>query len=137
MGSGWRPRLTSSHHCSLLTTPAAPYGYRLVWNESGSQAQSAETWVDVPARARFALEGLRPNPATGPLTVAFSLASSEPATLEILDVTGRRLFQRDMGSLDGGAHILRVGDDHLPAGMYLIRLTQGARELLTRGAVVP
>jgi hypothetical protein len=43
--------------------PGARYAYRLGDLDGGAQALTAETWVDVPAAYRLALEGFRPNPA--------------------------------------------------------------------------
>jgi hypothetical protein len=79
---------------------------------------------DEPAVA-LALHGVSPSPARGPLRVDFSLARPERATLELLDVTGRRVLMRDLGTLSPGRHRAELREP-LPAGLYLIRLSQGA-----------
>jgi hypothetical protein len=117
-------------------TPGTRYAYRLNYVESGVERFTAETWVDVPALA-LALGGLRPNPATGPLTVSFALSTSDPALLEVLDVSGRRLMQREVGSMGAGTHVVRLDEGRsLASGIYWLRLRQGARVLLARGAVM-
>lgn len=117
-------------------TPGHRYGYRLGYYDDGVDLVSAETWVDVPA-ARLALEGLRPNPASGALTISFALPDASPASLEVLDVSGRRIVQREVGSLGPGSHLVRIDDGaSFAPGIYWLRLRQGARALLARGAVV-
>jgi hypothetical protein len=117
--------------------PGARYAYRLGWTESGSERFSVETWVDVPVALSLALEGARPNPAVGPLTVAFTLPRAEPATLELLDVSGREVLAREVGSLGPGHHVLRLGEcGCTPPGMYWLRLAQAGHSLVKRAAVI-
>jgi hypothetical protein len=117
--------------------PGARYSYRLGWNEPGGDYFSAETWVEVPLALVFGLEGARPNPAVGPLTVAFTLARAEPATLELLDVSGRRIIARDLGNFGPGRHEIRLGEcGCTPPGMYWLRLAQAGRSLVRRAVVV-
>jgi len=94
----------------------------------------------VPGEASFAfaLEGVRPNPTRGgALKVRFSLPTDAPARLELLDVSGRRVVEREVGSLGAGQHTLDLGaGQHLAPGLYLVRLTQGANTRTTRVAVL-
>jgi len=117
--------------------PDARYAYRLGWSESGAEHFSAESWVDVPVALALALEGAQPNPAIGPLSVAFTLPRAEPATLALLDVSGRQVVARDVGSLGPGRHLIRLGEcSCTPPGMYWLRLTQAGRSLVKRAAVI-
>ena len=117
--------------------PGSRYAYRLALGGGGAPAYTAESWVDVPRGYRLALAGFRPNPATGAPTVAFALADASPATLELLDVSGRRLLAREVGGLGAGAHTLRLEDAAVPPGVYWIRLAQsGAVRCGARGLVV-
>ena len=113
------------------------YGYRLAWNEAGQTERTAESRVDVPNAAILELAGLRPNPAAGELRVEFSLASSAPATLEMLDLAGRRVAQREVGSLGPGRHQTRLeAGGGVAPGVYWLRLRQGADSRLVRGVVM-
>lgn len=117
--------------------PGSRYAYRLAWEESGDERLSAETWVEVPAALTLALEGLRPNPAVGELTVAFTLPSDEPARLELLDVGGRCVLVRELGSLGAGRHVVRLGErGSVAPGVYWLRLVQLHATRLARAAVV-
>jgi hypothetical protein len=86
----------------------------------------------------FALEGARPNPVVGrSLSVYFTLPSAERAELELIDVAGRRVLEREVGSLGAGPHAVDLARDRaLPSGLYLVRLTQGANVRITRAAVL-
>jgi hypothetical protein len=97
------------------------YGYRLV---ADGQIYS-ETWVDVPSTHRLALAGVQPNPSNGAANVSFSLKRRAPAKLEVMDIQGRRVARKDLSDLGPGSHVVRVPElERLPAGIYLLRLTQ-------------
>jgi hypothetical protein len=115
----------------------ARYGYRLgVW-EAGEEVFLGETWVDVPVTSELELAGFRPNPAGKELRVAFALADASPARLELFDVAGREVAEREVGTLGAGRHVLTLGHEwKLAAGVYLLRLSQSTRSLTARVVVV-
>jgi hypothetical protein len=116
-------------------SPGTRYAYRLGYVEQGLEQFTAETWVEVPALA-LALEGLRPNPAHGQLAVSFALPTPDPARLELIDVAGRLIASREVGSLGAGSHVARLAEDtRVPAGLYWLRLIQGTRSLIAKGVV--
>jgi len=91
-------------------------------------ATTTATGAPPAGRAAFALAGAWPNPA-GPhagFTVSFSLPSDEPATLELVDLNGRRLLSREVGGLGAGSHTLSLQSETagLSSGVYLLRLSQ-------------
>ena len=95
--------------------------------------------VGVPAEGaalEFSLDEIRPNPVRGrDLTVRFSLASSEEARLELIDIAGRRVDDRTVSGV--GTHVIEPGRDRmLASGIYFVRLRQGAQSQLRRVAVV-
>jgi hypothetical protein len=75
----------------------------------------------------FALSGAHPNPSRGePWTLSLSLPSAGPASMEILDLSGRRVGYRDLNGLGGGRHQVVLRDPaRLPSGVYVIRLAHG------------
>ncbi len=98
-------------------------------NESGYATLSPSQIAGVgdPGPVTFALEPI-PNPSwVGRLRVTYSLPSSGRARLELLDVSGRRVADREVGSLGAGRHVVDLAERRqLPPGLYLVRLTQGA-----------
>lgn len=116
--------------------PGTRYAYRLRFGEGAAAILAGEVEVATPALA-FALEPPRPNPTAGDLVVSFTLPVSAPARLELLDVSGRRMRVRALDQPAPGRHTLDLsrGAD-LPAGIYWVRLTQGARAVATRAVVL-
>ena len=86
-------------------------------------------------RLDLALHAVSPNPTRGPLRIEFSVAGGEAAMLELLDVAGRRVGEHDVGALGAGRHQVEFRE-RLPAGIYLVRLTQGTRMRVMKAVVV-
>ena len=109
-------------------------------NESGYALITPDgtTGVGGQPPVAFALEGVRPNPTTGSgLNVAFALPTGNAARLELLDVSGRRVLAREVGSLGVGRHTVNLAAGRAVApGLYWVRLTQGTNQRTTRVAVV-
>ncbi len=109
-------------------------------NESGFAlvTPNGTTGVGSESPVAFALESVRPNPASGNgLHVAFALPSGAAARLELLDVSGRRVVSREVGSLGAGRHTVNLAEARSVApGLYWVRLTQGADRRTTRVAVI-
>jgi len=85
----------------------------------------------------LALEGAWPNPARGAIRAYFTLPSAAPATLELIDVAGRRVLRRAVGELGPGRHSLDLGAAaRLRPGLYFLRLVQAGRVLHARVAVL-
>jgi trimeric autotransporter adhesin len=113
------------------------YGYRLGVFGGGREEFLGETWVDVPRSLELALRGLRPNPTHSELTVAFTLPFASPASIEVLDIAGRRRLERDLSALGPGNHVLNLAEGHgLEPGLYLVRLTQDNRFRTARVSIV-
>lgn len=111
------------------------YAQRILANgQLGGDTDSVPEDVELT----FTLDPVRPNPSRGaPLTVQFTLASAATASLELLDVTGRRIAAREVGSLGPGTHALDLSQGvALRPGVYFLRLTQGGSEVRARAVVI-
>ncbi|MFI5370506.1 MAG: hypothetical protein ACHQ52_03035 [Candidatus Eisenbacteria bacterium] len=76
---------------------------------------------------------VRPDPWRSDLAVAFTLDRARPVRIELLDVTGRRCALRELGTVDGGEHEVRIAPERtLPAGVYLVRVRAGDHAWTTR-----
>jgi len=90
------------------------------------------------SRVDFGVRSIDPNPVSRTARVSLTLATSEPARLEVIDLAGRRLGAREIGSLGPGEHVVSFPElAASPAGIYWVRLTQGARTARTKAAVMP
>jgi hypothetical protein len=117
--------------------PGATYEYRLGVVEAGAERYYGQTSVNVPSGLEFALEGARPNPASREAWVSFTLPVAAPATLSLLDISGREIAVRDVGALGAGRHVVALGEGRaLAPGVYLARLTQQGRSATARISIV-
>jgi hypothetical protein len=128
-----------------VDSPGAPYYYELSavdvhGNEGPRAVLLPDGTVGVPGDGplAFALDGAKPNPSRGErLTVAFTLPTAAPARVELLDVGGRRVMDREVGPLGAGRHALDLGAGRsLAPGLYLVRLRQGTNTRVVRVAVL-
>ena len=85
----------------------------------------------------FALRGMMPNPGDSRVHIAFELPSWQPASLSLFDIAGRRIAQREVGSLGPGAHYVDLGDQGTTVGpgIYYVRMRQGT-QVATKKIVV-
>lgn len=114
-------------------SPGLRYGYRLGVVDQGEERMFGEAWLDIPGAARLALEDLTPNPAVGPVRIGFSMMGVGPARIECFDVGGRRLHARDVAALGAGHHeLVLLETDHLPPGVYVLRLSEGSSSFTRR-----
>jgi hypothetical protein len=140
-GVGWdvRTTLTADARGTIRwtdreLTAGTSYEYRL--------RLPGDTWagtvsIHVPAFT-FALDGVTPNPArSGSFGIRFRLADRAPATLEIVDVGGRKVMESRVDPLGPGEHVFAVDRvQRLPAGVYLVRLTSGTRLATTKAVLL-
>ena len=90
---------------------------------------------EVTAPLALTLHRVSPQPSRGTLRVDFTLADTGPATLELVDVAGRRVIARDLAGLGAGRHAVDLREG-LPVGVYLVRLTQAGRALVKKAVVL-
>ena len=94
------------------------------------------TAVAANAALSFALRGATPNPShSGGFTISFALPSADPASLEVFDLAGRRMWGEAVNGRAGTQTTAVGGSAALPAGVYLVQLTQGGRSATTRVVV--
>lgn len=124
-------------HEDLDVEAGGSYGYRLVYTEDGVETRTPETRVRMPGLS-LAIEQIAPNPtAVGSLRVAFRLASDAAGQLEVLDVLGRRWAAHRIEAGSPARSTWRpTAGARWPAGLYLVRLTQGSETRTARFVVV-
>ncbi len=76
----------------------------------------------------FALRGARPNPADSRVQVSFELPATAPGTVDLFDLSGRRVAHRDIGGFEPGAYVVSLGQgERIRPGIYFVRLQHGTR----------
>ena len=115
------------------------YDYMMVVGSQRGETFGGTTSITVPGQvdvetdaAAFALNRVMPNPVGTRMTVSLSLASSDPATLELIDAAGRRWLDRDVSGYGAGTHQVDLSASQVPAGLYFLRLQQRGRVAMTR-----
>jgi hypothetical protein len=121
-------------------TAGASYGYMVVIpSEKGSQFGGKTsitiptvTGVDGRGGLSLALDRVQPNPVRAQFAVSFTLPGDSPATLELFDVNGRRVLERQVG-MGAGRHTVSLGTAReFGSGMYFLRLTSTGETLNQR-----
>ena len=103
------------------------YAQRIHLNRGGGVNDAAEAEATA---SHLSLGGAWPNPARGALRVAFTLLGPGPAKLELLDVAGRKILEREVGGMGAGSHVVGLSEGEKPApGVYALRLRAGGRVL--------
>jgi hypothetical protein len=109
------------------------YGRRDGTSSSVSGIQFPRNSPTVPRR--LAIQAIAPNPARGAFAIHWAGLTNEPASLELHDVTGRRV--REFVIESGQDRKARVTDlEDLPAGLYWVRLRQGKQTVTKRVALI-
>lgn len=86
-----------------------------------------------PGSAAFALRGFLGNPASARTPIEFTLPDGATARLEVLDVAGRLVARREVGTLGAGTHRIDVPElRSSPPGLVFVRLTRDGRSLVAR-----
>ena len=150
--------LASSASQTYTITPAAGYGILNVLVDGVSQgavgsyaftnvtanhridASFGRTQVGVPQEAplTFSLEGAPINPSSGVgMKVVFSQPAAAKAQLELLDIAGRRLAVREVGSLGAGRHTVDMAEGRkMTSGVYWVRLIHGQDKNVVKVVVI-
>jgi hypothetical protein len=114
--------------------PGSHATYRLAIPVDGEPVYLEEVPVDIPTPMPLTLRFVRSEDRGHTVRVSLVLATNDPATLEILDIQGRRMGRRAIGDLGSGEHDVRWPFGGAP-GVYFLRLMQG-REIRTSRVVV-
>jgi hypothetical protein len=90
-----------------------------------------------PGPAGLSIARVRPNPTRAGFAVDFTLPDASPARIELLDLAGRRVLMRQLDGLGPGSHVVSLPETRaLPAGVYILRLSQGDRSRTVRTVLV-
>jgi hypothetical protein len=73
---------------------------------------------------------LFPNPAIGNARLEFSLEQPQRLTCQLFSADGRLHWQSSTADFASGNHVIQIPAEHLPAGMYYIRIGANAVPLV-------
>jgi hypothetical protein len=93
--------------------------------------------LDAPGPLTFSLALGRAGAEPGrELSFEVALPDARPSRLEVFDVAGRRVFQRQLESLGAGRHVVRADVASIRPGVYLARLSGAAGVRSVRSVVI-
>jgi hypothetical protein len=93
---------------------------------------------ETPATRSLAVRGVFPNPASRSIQVALTLATTAPAKLQLVDVSGRILASQLLESPEPGDQLVRLSPgDEIPRGVYFVRLKQGGEWRASKVVFLP
>jgi hypothetical protein len=117
-------------------TPGETNRYRLAIPSGASESYFGEVSVRVPGVA-LAVWPEGANPSTRGPRLAISLPDGAPASLQVLDVRGRLVLRKGVGSAGPGVrHLDLAADRAFAPGLYFIVLRQGSQSARTHVLVL-
>jgi hypothetical protein len=143
-GDAWREvaQVTSDatgrmHWDDTEVEAGATYRYRVGVMDGNDMVYAPSIEVMVPARPLLALRIHGAQPVSGPIAAELTLPDASSARLQLVDAHGRRIAEREVGSLGPGRHLLTMSDARsLAPGVYWIRLTHGGQFRTARAVVL-
>lgn len=139
VGSSYKWTVTGpySNQCRLRVSNAFVAGAADLSNANFTIVP--QNLLDAPAGPRavvLAIRSIAPNPARGVMAITLALPSAAPATLELLDVAGRRVRSERVSAEAGGEARVEWRNVGLAAGVYVLRVEQGGRKVTAKVAVL-
>jgi hypothetical protein len=133
------PVLTEQAKVAVVLIESTDGGYVVegVLGTSGTFTVREASGLGDQGLAQLALRITSPAASSRGLEVTFSLPETRPASISLYDVTGRRVATHDISDLGAGMHTTRFGNGAvLPAGIYVVQLTQGEHRVTARAALI-
>lgn len=91
---------------------------------------------ETPATLSFGVGRVAPNPARARMQVELVLGGTGPASLELIDLAGRRVSRQVLLGDGPRARTVDLDVARLPSGSYWLRLAQGGRNFTQRVAII-
>jgi hypothetical protein len=113
------------------------FEYRLLSGVGEAEIILGQVGATIPPPRPLALTSARWDRSSRAVRVALTLATREPARIELFDVMGRRLVSDDLGSPGPGDYDIQLTTPaSLSSGVYFVRLTQGRAERTGKAVVL-
>lgn len=132
----------SGRYLDLTAQPWQSYTYSMVGLDDGGTASTEarlESRTSLPSVSRIGR--IYPNPSNPKATIEYVLVRDEKVQLEIYDLAGRRIYERNLGVVAAGpGEFVWGGTDNagrgVSAGSYVVRLVTGTTSDTSRLVIV-
>jgi len=99
--------------------------------ESTSRRNVVLSWLDVGEAdpsipTELAISKIYPNPFNNRATISFDLPAAGRVSLEVFDLSGKRIAEVGTGHYPAGSHCVTWEATGQPAGVYLLKLSDGS-----------
>jgi hypothetical protein len=111
-------------------------GNRATWNSTTITICEAGGFIPILDVDDFDLEStfsVFPNPNNGEFTIKFNLVESNNVNIQVFDIRGRSILNKDFNSTGEFNQIINLGN--VQSGMYLLNVNNGLRTV-TRKIIV-
>lgn len=98
------------------------YGYELGMIAGGSETLSLAAWIDTPQTTASSHLRVRNPVQGGMLDASFTLASPRAVTVDLFDVSGRRVASAQSSATVGEQRVKLATASSLEPGLYLVRV---------------
>ncbi len=94
--------------------------------------------IAVPDSPALALSiTVRANPSRSSIQCYFAVPRALPASIDVFDTAGRRVYRRTIDGAPAGASTASLALGEVPPGLYLVRLSQAGLSATARFVVIP
>lgn len=111
-------------HVEMMGMPFTAYPFTISSSNPNAQLHFTVNQSGIAAsleQAGFNLNGVYPNPARDLLTISLSSQKASELQIQLLDMTGRKVFASDW-QLTAGEGSKQLSLEGIPAGIYLLEL---------------
>ncbi|MCC7301027.1 MAG: PKD domain-containing protein [Bacteroidia bacterium] len=91
-------------------------------------------WNDGPENVKGV--SLYPNPSSGNSSLEILTGAPADLTIELLDITGNKIETIAGGKFSEGQHTFRISTGNIPAGIYLVKISDTKASLTKRLTVI-
>lgn len=106
-------------------TPGRSYEYVVGVMSGGRELRLGRVWLDVPLGRALSVRSA--STRTGELRLAIVLPTTEAASLELVDVTGRRVSHQELRATSAGEREVTVDARTFQPGIYWARVSQAGK----------
>lgn len=110
--------------------PGRSYEYEVGVMNGGRELRLGRVWLDVPVGRTLSVRAAANR--SGQMRLAIVLPTTEAASLEIVDVTGRRVAQRELRTQSAGEQEVSFDTGALKPGIYWARVAQAGKQVAAK-----
>ena len=116
----------------FIVEPSTTYYWKVIANMNSGQSNWSQAWsfttdevLDVDESSDMSNVNILPNPAINFVNIQFYLESNQNSNLEIIDMSGRRIYHEELNNLVLGQNTILINTMNYSNGVYFFRINNG------------